>query len=523
MSAPADRPFWALLFLYLVPLFAVDWIPMQDLPNHMDNGGLLLRLSDSSHTVVDDYYHLVTAPVPNLASTVLPAIFLFFLPLELAQRALVLCLVLGLALATRFAVGSFRPDDRGMAILVLPLVYSFIFQLGFIGFLYGLVLYLFLIGLWVRWWDRWTPLRILAFVPLAILTFLAHAVPLIVLFVTLFVLSFHRAVARSSPSVLLPLLTFAPALGMVAWFTRSPIFEQPVMIPQTAFRPTDLALVYCFDGREAWVSLAILVLFAGLAAHGTSRRAERPDEASDGLWMAFFAMVAMYGLARDPMGEGSFLKPRLVLFPFLVLILAVAARPAAGWMRRGIPAAVLALALLHLPLVLTQYRAHDRALREIISLRDSIEEGSTVLPLCFYSWREDSEGRPGSSRIQAYLHAGAWLSADRDVVNLRNYSAPFWQFPVRYLPERDPYRYLSPAEKDFQYHSRMNFTTYAERTGSKIDYVVLWGLEPDQEAHPGIRSLVNTVAAGWDLIRVSPGGRARLYRAKVDDPAGGGV
>ena len=88
--------FWALAFLYLVPVWVYRYVPTQDGPSHLDNAQILKDLGNSV-AGYEAYFEIRADPIPNWTSHLLLAGMLYVVPPLLAEKLLVSLYILGFA------------------------------------------------------------------------------------------------------------------------------------------------------------------------------------------------------------------------------------------------------------------------------------------------------------------------------------------------------------------------------------------------------------------------------------------
>jgi hypothetical protein len=206
---------------------------------------------------------------------------------------------------------------------------------------------------------------------------------------------------------------------------------------------------------------------------------------------------------------------RMALYPVLALLLWSAAARTGPWFRRAMVAAILVLLALQVRFYSTRYLLINEQLREYHSAMDQVEKGSTILPLCFDSWGIAPDGRtPLSVRGQAFLHAMGRYAAMRESLNLLNYQGNFDYFAVTFREALNPYKHISPVEKSFHRAAPIDFLTYPERTGGRVDYVLIWGLSQAHLRSPSVQRIAQQLKTGYERIAASPSGRMQLYRRR---------
>src|SRR5579872_4100107 len=105
---PEATAFWALAFLYLVPVWAFMYLPTQDGPSHVDNAQILKNYG-AVRPRYSQFFELRAEPLPNLTSHLLLAGLLYVFPPLAAEKMLVSLYILGFAGAFRYFLDSFGP------------------------------------------------------------------------------------------------------------------------------------------------------------------------------------------------------------------------------------------------------------------------------------------------------------------------------------------------------------------------------------------------------------------------------
>ncbi|HTH98782.1 MAG TPA: hypothetical protein VL574_15305 [Stellaceae bacterium] len=153
--------FLVLMVLAAVPLLSVDLPPLVDFPNHLAR---MYVLADGGHTPsLAEYYTITWEPLPNLAMDAIVPWLLGFMPLFTAGRLFLLLLMVmtasGMMMLHRTLWGrwSYWP------LLGFGLLYNRILIWGFVNFLFGLGLALWVLAFWAA--SRrmhWLPRLVLA-------------------------------------------------------------------------------------------------------------------------------------------------------------------------------------------------------------------------------------------------------------------------------------------------------------------------------------------------------------------------
>jgi hypothetical protein len=296
-----------------------------------------------------------------------------------------------------------------------------------------------------------------------------------------------------------------------------------------------------YDRREIVVALATAVLLVGAAVAALAARWRRRDVValgsagqgghhavatasppprrgpaivwSDGLLLAIAALLALYFLVPTGFAGGGFFSQRLQLHMVLLAILWLGAQSASATLRRAVVAGAVALSLGWAALHFAAYARLDRLLAEYVSLAPHLPAGSTVLSLSFVE-ADDRPTAPGAVfKVQPFMHAAGYLAAERKLVDLGCYQADRGYFPILYRDAVNPYRHLA-SDGDLESAAGLDLLAY-ERTGGRVDHVVLWGLWGERRERPDVRSLLNQLELAYERVVVTgPLGVGELYRRR---------
>lgn len=527
--------FLALVLAQVVPLWIFRWFPSQDGPNHLEIGRLLLRLGGAQDAVAGQYFALNHALEPT---------WLLYLPLSslltlaspaVAEKLLLTAFVLLFALTLRYALEGVRQGAGFLAVLGLPLVFSFPLHLGFYPFCFATVLFFAAIGYWLRRGSDPRSREVLALGGLLVLAFFAHPVPMLMTVLALGTLAlcgtaadfaalapgrWRRAALRASLGrrVLPLLLASLPALVLVVLFVHRQQLGELRRWP-LATLATQLAALYSlvsFDNRELIFSIATQAVFAALAAALLLLRFRRRSFSRRDAFLAaaLLALVA-YFVAPGTIAGGGLVNHRLQLFVPYLLLLWFGSEEALDRWRGPISAAGAALTLGFLAVHAAQYRALNAELDEYLSAERLLPPRSTLLSLSLAHRGVDDHGAPLALRVQPFQHAAGHLAARRDLVDLVNFQASTGYFPVVYRSECDPYSRLgSTAELEELPVPRPHLDGYAGRACS-IDYLLLWGLTEARATEPAVAALLREIEVRFEPVFVSPEhGLLHLYRRR---------
>lgn len=528
--------FAALAALHLVPIWAVEYFPTQDGPAHLENAMLLLRRAHVP--ILADYYELNTRILSNWLGHGALAALLAFLPPLLAEKVLFSGYVLGLPVAFRYALPE-RARRRGFGVAILPFVLGFGFHMGFTSFSWSLVFLFLALGRWDRARGRLRARRAAGFSALALLVALGHAVAFTVLAVVLgsvlvarlgAVMARSRTRARRAAAMhahlriaAATLVALAPGTAVLAAVAVAGTDGHGMRWLPFQERLRGLAVLrslLTLDARDLWISTALAAVMAlGVGAAVAARR--RASSQGSGWLAAAGAAGLLAVVAPNELGAGWAITPRLQMFPFVLGAAWAGAQHAAPLASRALPVAAAVAAVLALGLHAPRYAVLDASLREYASVAGHVERGTTLLPLQLTAGRDRSGDEWLPIGFAPFLHAGGYVAAERDVVELANYEADTGHFPVRYRAGRNPFVVLGRAAGIGGEVAPPCLDLEAGAGAIRIDYVLVWK-PPDVSVDDAcVWRWANQLVRGYDLVHVSrPAGKAQLWRRRQQETTG---
>jgi hypothetical protein len=428
----------------LIPIWAFRYFPGQDTGDHLYGVEVLRALGDG------------TAP-PGLASAFSSALALktnvlfhglmlgllrLGLSIELAHRLVLSGYALAFPLAGLFCLRAAAPASAPLALLLLPLVWSWFAVQGLYNYVLSLPPALVWLGIVARDGARPRPLAALALAASAVLVFLAHAVTFaVLLLVTVIRIAFPAdgsPIASTMPAPVARLRAAGPValallpsllLAAVSWrggITAPASFEPTVSRWEMYDLPSAIGAFFVeFAMRYHLIDLAVLgppllvLIGMPLLARRWGADAQSPR------WPLHAAgILALLYLLSPHIVLGSDLSPRLR--PLLVFALlcysGVALSPLA---RRRVALLALASGLGGAALLLRDFRSLGRALDDFSSGIPFVRRGSRVYPVIF-------DPRSPSILVKPFLHAWGYYGLARDIVTPYAFAWHATRFPYRY-------------------------------------------------------------------------------------------
>jgi hypothetical protein len=529
--------FAALIVVHLIPLWSYRFFPTQDGPVAINNGNILRQYNNPDLPAFREYLTISDKPDPNWVVHLILAGLMFFFPPLIAEKIILSGYVLLLPLSVRYAIRSIRPESSFIAVLSFPFIYNYLLHVGFYNFMYSLPVFFYLVGCRIRHPGKPALRHAVLLATLAALLYFCHIVSLVLAIAMLGLLDVWLALCDAAsrirkresawgafiesfrPRVLWTIIILVPSLLLSALFLSKQGTETTPHL-DFAFLFTrlihgDSLVAHTLPELDLATAVAAF-LFAVLIYLIGVKIAQRALNRWDGLLIVAALFTWIYFVAPEGMSGGKYISYRLNLYPFFALILWFGSQAHPRFGRIAIQLIGAGLAAVFLLFHAAGYAEINDYLDEYTSGSSLIEPNSTLLPLCYSHYGRAPDGRPLSFRAKVFLHAGGYIGAMRNVVDMDNYQANSTYFPTMWRPELNPFVKL-PIVKDGLESAPpcVDFQTYPKRTGGRVDYVLLWGLDDTLRQHKCTQLTFQQLQQGFDLIYTSPQrGLMQLYRRK---------
>lgn len=515
--------FYLLLAVLILPVVLFDIFPSQDGAAHVGNGAIYVDVGES---ILDTYFEVQVFPlVPNVLADLVIGVMQLFLAPFLAERLFVLALVVGVPLGLRWCVSEVNPESTWLSLLALPLGASLVLYFGFYGFLLGVVLSLFGLGLWLRAINRgavrWPTVIGLGVV--AFLVYLSHPLPLLGLILFMSAASFDawlvvrsddraggRAIVTRHASAIA--LTASVPLVLLAIYALDQEADAEYgrsLIDRLVIFPADSLVTY-----SSWeIPFAILLtLGVALLAVLAVWRSESSAIARPGFLVATLLLTATYLISPNEIGPGGVVLPRIAMLITISALLWLASVTFPEWARR----AVLAIAIfttVGLTLVRIPHQNQLHAdMEDFATGLEVIAPESTVLP--FWGIAEPDDR---SSRV--FFGRRTWsgyLMATTESVDFSHFPAYVDAFPVEFRAGYDIQAASSGGAGAFVLgdSALVDAPAYERATQGEIDYVMFWDRESANRelvASTQFDALTNWLDTEYERVFISPKGLLEIY------------
>jgi hypothetical protein len=489
------RLFFALALLYVLPFWTVHYLPTVDGPCHTYNAWILRQYGNvEQYPLFQRYYAINIEPFPNWISHGIMALLMFVVPPLVAEKLLVSLYALLFLSGAWYLAGSVKAESRWLAFLAFPFVHNYLFQWGFYNFCMSLALFLFILGFWWRRREKPGLSSAVGMNLLLWLCYFSHILSYVLSLLAIAVLWLATLRRHNWRRYLVHVLVLTPQIFLPLWyFARQGTDTLAASESSRSLLRSLLRLRALFTfGKPQRLFVAVLagvfLLFllltlwrGNLRGPGGGRRPVLRQ--ADAFLLLAAVLTAIYFLSPAGMAGGTMLKPRLSLYPYLVLIPWLS--PPFGQRGRRIAIATLAVvALLNAGYLIHWYGRLSGEMQAYLSGLDLVRPNTRLLPLLFPHEKK--------ARVDVLGHAASYEALEKGLVDWDNYEATLWFFPTQFRATAPP-----PVIAEIEGGRVASLRTRPWK--SRADYVYTWQMPP---GHP----LALRLDRFHDLISVKNGG-----------------
>jgi hypothetical protein len=506
---------------------------------HVGGAALIRDLLTGAGGIHLRYVELAPFPAPNLTPELLLAAAMLVVNPILAEKLLIAGYVVALPLALLYAVRPFGQDKRWLAVVAIPLTFTFTLHYGFYNFSYGVAAFLVVAGYLVRMRRQPTPTRAVVLGGLLLLTYSCHLVPYVeaMMFVGVVVGWDLLAAVRARSAALRSTIRFAvlvsvaaaPSLLLAGFFLLSSRSAEPAryrsMVEPILGLLTFIWPLLTFDIREALFTSGLAATVGILVLWQLRERFRARPGASGEDPIAVFATLATLAFVVSPASVasgGSLLLERLALFPIYGAILWLATRPLPAMALRIVAGVAMIAGAGLLVLRWPAYTALSDRSADYLALAPCIARGSTLIQANLYQFV------PGPlHHMDPMVEETGVLSAATSGHDLGSVEGVVPFYPVRNRASNNPYVFL-PTSRELYYviPPPIDPLGYEERTDGRVDYIVLngrSGASAEVLSSGAWTFLRQELDTGYRRVAVSPAGHFEVFERDVPDLRAAGM
>ncbi|MDR3450059.1 MAG: hypothetical protein P4M15_10010 [Alphaproteobacteria bacterium] len=400
----------ALFAAALIPMLVTPVMPLIDFYNHLTRYFVLAHIG--TDPTLQTYYRAHWTLLPDIGVDLLATPLLRFIPPLLAGKiiAMAICAILysGVLYLNRVLTGQ---RSLLVAVLLLPLLYSYIFNFGFANFLLGLGLAFWAAGWWIAHRDR-PRFAVPASCLFAVAIFFTHglAFGLYGILVAALEVGLFFSASTRRPVDLLRSLSLVAAQAIVplaffAWWIvlrphHVPLADAAVLAPQALDdgRPVGVAarilkrlipILRVEEGPAYWFDIATFAIQA--LGIGFLMLRGRIAVVRAG-WPLMIAALLTVGIGAPKLFGVSYITDRMPLFAVLCFLSALSVRPARWtFASRAVVLVLAATVAVRLVVVAVSFHEFGQGYQEFRTLARMIPKGSITVGVTVGNYFHETE------------------------------------------------------------------------------------------------------------------------------------
>ncbi len=512
------------ILICLLQIFVPDYFVTGDGPVHVYNSKILSDLwQDRDTSFWLKYYTPNTQMSPNWSTHIVLAFLMRFFSGAMAEKIFLAAYAVVFTTGFAFLCKKLNPAS-GKYFPLVGFLFVFTHPLikGFFNFSMSIA-----IGVWVIWsfltlLEKRSWPNILLFAFLSVLCFLTHGMGW--LYATMLcgiILLFQafRAENRNRNLLIITIIFLLVNLPLVSSLYRFMASADGLGI-QLSFDPERLetlpyleTLINRSSREDFWVAFAgIILLLATIPA--LFRAGKKLPYRYLALVVTLLVFLAIFLFFPNWFNQGGLFTMRAQLLFFICCAMLICASGLKKSLKNGI-----GLTLFSVYLILSSFRssgimAASDGVADWLSASDHIPAYSIVLPLSFNHNGQTSNGLQITDRNWLFMHASEYMGAQKPLIMLDNYEANTSYFPLKWVPDINPFAHLSAHETIEGQPPFAAIEAYRDLHNTTIDYIALWCYDATFLNQGHTRELMDQVHRNYNLIYTSPSKRTLLYEKK---------
>ena len=344
-----------LVTLVIIPIWTVQFPPLQDYPIHLLRANIIAHYYDSAAHYADAFV-ISLAPIPYILTDYLISGLASLVPVTLAGKLTLTIYIILLPISSFYLIRSVDPEKSILGFSSFLLIHNRHFEKGNVSYFFSFPLFLFALG---YWWRHRTLSTLRVRVVFSLLAFAVYLCHLYTFLFLVFAITILAALEfRNIWKVLRTLLPLLPSMillvisvvnevpqiqtGSVALSRDPVVLEYPSLKYKLLdVSNTSLGMTYLTNlspRRERRIYFAAFMLFALLGIAGLRDPRNRIFQ-----WL-FLAFCFLYLLLPQVMAPGYDIAPRALIFLLLLAPLCVKL-PSARLLRLSVVGALILLCM----------------------------------------------------------------------------------------------------------------------------------------------------------------------------------
>jgi hypothetical protein len=467
-----------------------------DGPAHLHNAYLFKQLIFNSE-FLSNYYQINTIPIPNWTNHIILSFLLSFVSPSLAEKGTHIIYIVLLAFSFRYFIKQVQPTNSALSFLILPFLFSFLQQLGFINYNFSIAFMFLGIGFYLKHqshlnFKNLTILsviilfayfsNVLGFVYLVCFIFLSNFV---IQFGTISIFNKQLTIECVKKHIKLLLICLIPFICLIVFYNTVVFFPSTANISKAElfdwiFDMKPL-IIFIYDEDKVYTKFFFLCLIISLGITIYKYyETNKIIKLTINLVFVISLLLTLYLLFNVPDGSSAgMMSDRLCLMLFFIFIATLVSFPVS----KNIQFILVGVAIfINLALFKNNRKTiiQDFGLRAemIYNTSKNIKEKSVVLPINMSeNWLEG--------------HFSNYIATDKEIVLLENYEASLGWFPLKWHPTKLPKILLGTKER---VNNLSWISNYESKIEKKIDYIFLYGntLKIDEPSYAELKTELAT-------------------------------
>lgn len=523
--------FVILVVFSLIPVWSNKYFLSGDGPCHLYNSKVLLDFI-TSHNLdfYDDYYFLNRNLDPNWFSHITLAFLLSFLPDFIAEKIFITAYIILYAVGLRWLLKTINKENTFLFFLGFSFVFQHTFQMGFFNYSFSFVFFFFSVSYWLSQKSGFTAAKTFILSVINTVLFFVHPVGWILSALTIGLIILFEFIL-SIPD--LKKLTENPVKKLLdKSFTYCLIFLPSVLLflgyafrkgLKTVPNPDSLKHLYHsflelkvlvnMTNKEQMWAICLSVLFGLIFLYALYYKIRiRKFNRYEAFFAVFLIMLYIYFFQPGQIAGAGILSIRLQFIPFLVVIPWLANINFNIKIKWTVMLSAFIISIVLIAVRMPYHTLASKAVKEYLSVRDYIDDKSTVLPLSYSHNGKTPEGTLIANRIWLFMHAADYIGTDKSLIIFDNFEGNTGYFPIIWKQEKNPYYYISTNEGFENQPPSVDILNYNKKTGGNIDYVITWCLDEQYSNHTYTKNILEQLKGNYALIFSSEHNLAKLYK-----------
>ncbi len=444
--------FLLVCILHVFIVTKLNFIIPMDAFAHVYGGKILWDLL-LGNEFISNFYLINPYPVPNWVPYLILGGFTHLFSPFIAMRLFLLLYLLGIPYSFRFLIKRIAPENKWASYLIFPLLFHYLFLIGFVSFSLGWMFLFLLIGVWVKYTEtrelRFFFIALAMLVTLYFTHFFVYSLGLLAVGIYIaWDILFQRKKLWSNKKSLLSYLLFL-GVGAFLWglfyqyYYSFPVGKKVWIkdklvlldwLVSANFLPFFEPVTVFYAGVLGSIFTLMFWIVTGIVFYEIIKRKK---ENTSLIWLMALGVVLIgYFTYPDKNGRDAYITIRFLIACFFFLIIFIASVP--KYFTKFFSITTAFMFSIHLLLFTTKVKVVSDTLSLLETYLQeagkNLKNNKVLLPV--YALVKE--------RDQLKFHIVQYIAASKDVVALNVYPANNKYYPIIWNENKLPHNVLSP-------------------------------------------------------------------------------